>query len=56
MEKNRESMPLKVTEVILIDCNVFNDVYLQNLRVLYKFVSNKSFDQLLDILPIKIVF
>ena len=42
---------LEITEVVLIHFNVVNNSYQQNSRVLYTFVPNKSFDQLLDISP-----
>ena len=32
-------------------CNIVNNDYQQDSRVLYTFVPNKSFDQLLDISP-----
>ena len=49
-DKNGENVPyLETTEVVLIRFNVVNDSYQQNLRVLYTFVPNKSFGQLLDI-------
>ena len=35
----------------LVYCNIFNNDNHHDLRVLYVFVSNKSFGQLLDILP-----
>ena len=41
---------LKVKEVILVHCSIVNNDYQQHSRVLYKFVPNKSFGQLLDIL------
>ena len=47
---------LETTEVVLIHCNVVNDSYLQNSRVLYAFVPNKSFGQLLNILPENFIF
>ena len=47
---------LEITEVVLIHCNIVNNDYQQDSRVLYAFVSNKSFDQLLDISPKKIIF
>ena len=51
-EKNGENVPhLEITEIVLIHCNVVNNSYLQNSRVLYTYVPNKSFGQLLDILP-----
>ena len=40
---------LEITEVVLINCNVGNNIYQQNSRVLYTFVSNTLFGQLLDI-------
>ena len=51
-DENGESVPnLEITEVVLIHCNVVNNSYLQSSRILYIFVPNKSFGQLLDILP-----
>ena len=48
--ENGENVPyLEVPEVILMHCNVVNNSYQQNSRILYKFVPNKSFGQLLDI-------
>ena len=42
---------LEITEVVLIQCNVLESSHQQKLRVLYAFVPNKSFGQLLDISP-----
>ena len=51
-DKNAENVPyLETTEVVLIHCNVVNNSYQQNSRVLYKSVPNKLFGQLLDISP-----
>ena len=48
--KNGENVPcLEITEVVLIHCNVVNNSYQQNSRVLYTFVPSKLFDQLLNI-------
>ena len=48
--ENDENMPhLEITEVVLIYCNIRNNDYQQDSRVLYMFVPNKSFGQLLDI-------
>ena len=56
-DKNGESVPhLEITEVVLIHCNIVNNHYQQNSRVLYIFLPNKSFSQLLDISPKKYVF
>ena len=42
--ENGENAPhLEVTEVVLIHCNVFNNDYQQDSRILYSCVPNKSF-------------
>ena len=52
--KNGENVPhLEITEVVLIYCNIVKIDYQQNSRVLYVFVTTKSFGQLLDISPKK---
>ena len=49
-DKNGENVPhLKLTEVVLVHCNMVNNDYQQDSRVLYTFVPNKSFGRLLDI-------
>ena len=51
-DKNGENVPYsEITEVVLIQSNVVNNSYQQNSRVLYTFVPNKSFGQLLDASP-----
>ena len=47
---------LEITEVVLIYCNIVNNDYQQDSRVLYTFVPNKSFGQLLDISPKNLIF
>ena len=55
--ENGENVPrLEITEVALIHCNVVNNSYQQNFRVLYTFVRNKSFGQLLNISPENFIF
>ena len=50
-DENCKNVPhLEITEVVLIHCNIFNNDYQQDSRVLYTFVPNKSFGKLLDIL------
>ena len=45
-----ENVPhLEITEVILFHCNIVNNDYQQDLRVLYTFHSNKSFGRSLGI-------
>ena len=51
-DKNRENVPhLEITEVVLVHCNIVNNDYQQDSRVLYTFVPNKPFGSLLDISP-----
>ena len=48
--ENGENVPhLQITEVVLIHCNIVNNDYQQDARVLHTFVPNKSFGRLLDI-------
>ena len=51
-DENGENIPhLEFTEVVLIHCNIANNGYQQDWGVLYSFVPNKSFGQLLNISP-----
>ena len=51
-DKNGENVPhLEITEVVLIPCNIVNNDYHQDSRVLYTIVPNKSIGEDLDILP-----
>ena len=55
--ENGENVPhLEITEVVLMHCNIVNNEYQQDSRVLYTFAPNKSFGQLLDISPKKFIF
>ena len=56
-DENGENVShLEITEVVLIHCNIVNNDYQQDSRVLYTFVPNKSFGQLLDISPKNFLF
>ena len=56
-DKNGENVPhLESTEVVLVHCNMVNNDYQQDSRVLYTFVPNKSFGSLLDISPSNHIF
>ena len=56
-DKNGENVPhLEITEVVLVHCNIVNNDYQQDSRVLYTFVPNKSFGSLLDISPPNHIF
>ena len=45
---------LEITEVVLVHCNIVNNDYQQDSRVLYTFVPNKSFGSLSEIPPKKV--
>ena len=47
---------LEITEVILIHCNIANNYYQQDSKVLYTFVPNKPLGSLLEISPTNHVF
>ena len=48
--KNYENVPhMEINEAALVHCDIANSDYEQDSKVLYKFVSNKPFDQVLDI-------
>ena len=56
-DENGENVPhLKITEVVLIHCNIVKKDYQQDSRVLYIFIPNKSLGQLLDISPKNFIF
>ena len=56
-DENGENVTyLEITEVVLIHCNVANNSYQQNSRVLYIFIPNTSSGQLLNILPKNFIF
>ena len=49
-DKNGKHVPhLEITEVILVHCNIVNNNYQYNSRVLYTFIPYKYFFHLLDI-------
>ena len=49
-DKNCENvLNLEIKDVVLVHCNIVNNDYQQDSRVLYTFILNKSFGQLLHI-------
>ena len=51
-DKNSENVPkLESAEVVLVHCNLVKNYYQHTSKVLFSFVSNKQFGQLIDILP-----
>ena len=47
-ENDKNVYNLETIEVILVHCNIFNNDYQHDSRIVYTFVPNKSFGQLLD--------
>ena len=55
--ENSKNVPhLEITKVILVHPNIFNNDYQQDSGILYTFVPNESFGQLLDISPKNFIF
>ena len=49
-DKNNENvLHLEIKEVVLVHCNIVNNDYQQDSRVLYTFVPNKPFGSLLEV-------
>ena len=56
-DKNGENVPhLEITEVVLVHCNIVNNDYQQDSKVLYTFLPNKPFGSLLEISPKNRIF
>ena len=56
-DQKGENVPhLEVVELVLVHCNVVNNDYQQDSRILYTFVPNKTFGSLLEISPTNHVF
>ena len=56
-DKNGEKVPhLEIVELVLVHCNLANNDYQRDSRILYPFVPNKTFGSLLKISPTNQVF
>ena len=56
-DKNSENVQrLENVEVVLVHCNLVNNSYQQASRVLFTFVPNKQYGQLISISPHSLVF
>ena len=56
-DKNGENVPhLEITEMVLVHCDIVNNDYQQDSRVLYTFVPNKPVGSLLEISPTNHIF
>ena len=56
-DKNGENVPhLEIVELVLVNCNLVNNDYQQDSRILFTFVPSKTFGSLLEISPTNHVF
>ena len=56
-DKNGKNVPhLEIVELVLVHCNLVNNDYQQDSRILFTFVLNKTFGSLLEISPTNQVF
>ena len=56
-DKNSENIPrLENVELVLVHCNLVNNSYQQASRVLFTFVPNKQYGQLISISPNSLIF
>ena len=56
-DKNGENLPhLEVVELVLVHCNLVNNDYQQDSRILFTFVPNNLFGSLLEVSPTNHVF
>ena len=56
-DENGENVPhLETVELVLVHCNLADNDYQQDSRILYTFVPNKTFGSLLEISPTKSSF
>ena len=50
-ENGENVLHLEITEVILVHCNIVNNDYQQDSKILYTFVPSKPFDSLIVMSP-----
>ena len=56
-DKNDENVPhLEVVELVRVHCNLVNNDYQQQSRILHTFVPSKTFGSLLEISPTNHIF
>ena len=56
-DKNGENLPhLEIVELVLVHCNLVNNDYQQDSRILYTFISNKPLGNLSEISPVNHIF
>ena len=56
-DKKDENMPrLEITDIVLFHCNIVNNDFQQDSRVLYTFVPTKHFGSILEVSPTNHIF
>ena len=56
-DKNGENVShLEIVELVLVNCNLVNNDYQKDSRILYTFVPKKPFGSLLEISPTNHIF
>ena len=55
-DKNSDVPRLENVEVVLVHCNLVNNSYQQASRVLFTFVPNKQYGQLISVSPNSLIF
>ena len=54
-EDGKNAPKYESVEVVLVHCNLVKNDYQHTSKVLYTFVTNKQFGQLIDISPIQLI-
>ena len=55
-KKGENVLQLEIVELVLVHCNLVNNDYQQDSRILYTFAPNKPFGSLLEIPPTNHIF
>ena len=55
-KNGKNVLHLEITEIVLIHCNIVDNDYQRDSRVLYRFAPNKSFGQLLNVSTTNFIF
>ena len=55
-KNGKNVLHLEITEIVLIHCNIVENDYQRDSRVLYRFAPNKSFGQLLNVSTTNFIF
>ena len=55
-KNGKNVLHLEITQIVLIHCNIVDNDYQRDSRVLYRFAPNKSFGQLLNVSTTNFIF